>query len=341
MSGELIVITGVSGHVGFRVLAEALDRGYHVRAITRRPEQAEQIKGTKSVQRFLANLDTVVVKDLLAPSAFDEILKGANGVVHVASPLPRPSDDFKRDIIDPAIMATVGILSAAAKVPSIKRVVITSSIATMLTTEYLRSGDTERVFTENDNYTPAEGIAQFESPLHAYAVGKALALHATERFVRDKKPHFDIINILPSVVIGKNELNTKKEEILNGTNVNVMGPLLGTKTDTPNIGVSVHVNDVARAHIDALNLSIPGNRNLLCSSGGLQGVKWEDAKEVVKRLFTKQVSDGVFPLDGTLPSRPIRLDTSETERLLGWKFVGFEEQVKSVVEHYLELAAPE
>lgn len=157
--------------------------------------------------------------------------------------------------------------------------------------------------------------------------------------MRDKKPHFDVINVLPSVVIGANELNTAKEEVSKGTNVNVMGPLLGTKANIPDIGASVHVNDVAKAHVDALNPSIPGNRNLLCSSGGIQGVEWDDAKEIVKRLFPQQVSDGVFPLDGTLPTRPVRFDASETERLLGWKFVGFEAQVKSVAEHYLELAS--
>lgn len=144
---------------------------------------------------------------------------------------------------------------------------------------------------------------------------------------------------MPSMLIGKNELNTKKEEIVGGTNGVVLGPLTGVKSDMPLIGVSVHVYDAARAHVDALNPSIPGNRRLMCSSGGLQGTIWDDAKEIVQRLYSKQVSDGLLPLGGTTPSRPIRLDSSETEQLLGWKFAGFEEQVKSVVDHYIELAS--
>lgn len=77
----------MSGHVGYRVLVEALGRGYRVRAIVRRPEQGEQIKATRSVQPRLDNLEIVIVKDLLVPGAFDTVLNGVNGVIHVASPL--------------------------------------------------------------------------------------------------------------------------------------------------------------------------------------------------------------------------------------------------------------
>lgn len=81
-------ITGVSGHVGFRVLVEALARGHSVRAIIRKAEQAEHIKNAKSVQPHLKQLEISVIPDLLAPGAFDGALDGASGVVHVASPLP-------------------------------------------------------------------------------------------------------------------------------------------------------------------------------------------------------------------------------------------------------------
>ena len=133
-------------------------------------------------------------------------------------------------------------------------------------------------------------------------------------------------------------MNTQKEEIQKSVNGVVIGPLLGPRLEMPSLGVSVHIDDVARAHIDALNPSIPGNRRLLCSSGGLQGTFWDDAKDIVQRLYSKQVSENLFPLTGTSPSRPIRLEASDTEQLLGWKFAGFEEQVKSVVDHYIELA---
>lgn len=76
--------------MGFRTLVETLARGYRVRAIIRRAEQAEQLRRAKSINRFLANLETIVVRDFIASGAFEGALDGASGVIHVASPLPSP-----------------------------------------------------------------------------------------------------------------------------------------------------------------------------------------------------------------------------------------------------------
>ncbi|KAG9258099.1 uncharacterized protein F5Z01DRAFT_670749 [Emericellopsis atlantica] len=337
MSQQLLVITGVSGHVGFRVLVEALSRGYKVRAVIRNAAQAEQIKATEPIKPYLTQVEFTVVPDLLASGAFDGVLDGADGVVHVASPLPYPSDDYRRDLVDPAVNATVGVLKSATKVPTIKRVVITSSIAVLLTWEYVISSDTEKVFTANDAYTPTSLDGPFANAMDAYGVAKAGAHAATARFIEEEKPAFEVVNILPSMVTGKNELNRTPEDVGKGSNGSTLGILLNNKNEMPSLGATVHINDVARAHIDALNPAFKGNRNYLCSSGGLDGTTWEDAKEIVRRNFPKAVADGTLPLEGTQPSRPLRLDVSETEKTFGWKFANYEEQVKSLVEHYLEL----
>lgn len=88
MESRLRQITGVSGHVGFRVLVEALSRGYKVRAVIRNAAQSEQIKSTESLKPYLAQVEFAVVPDLLVPGAFQGVLDDAVGVIHVASPLP-------------------------------------------------------------------------------------------------------------------------------------------------------------------------------------------------------------------------------------------------------------
>ncbi|KAH6628995.1 hypothetical protein C7974DRAFT_471887 [Boeremia exigua] len=340
MSKDLVLITGVSGHVGFRVLIEALSRNYRVRAVVRKAEQGDRIREVKSVKPFLADLEIIVIPDLLKEGAFDCALEGVVGIVHVASPLAIATTEFKRDIIDPAIDSTTGILKSAAKTPSVRRVVFTSSIAPLLSVEYIMSDDLSKVFTAQDTYPPPDlETAQFAFPLQAYAAAKSHALAISEQFVADNKPQFEVVNIMPSMIIGRNELNTTKEEVVAGTNAVVLGPLLGHQAEMPLIGVSVHVNDVARAHIDALSPKVPGNKRLLLSSGGLKGTNWEDAKEITQRLYSKQVSEGLFPLNGNTPTRPIQLDASETDEVLGWKLQSFEEQVKSVIDHYVELAS--
>ena len=126
----LILITGVSGFIGYRVLVAALEAGYRVRGAIRRPEQAVSIKSLPSVREHLSNLDFVVVPDILAPGAYDKALKGVGYVEHIASPLAASigsSDDYELLLIEPAIEGTTGILSSALNQASVKRIVITSS----------------------------------------------------------------------------------------------------------------------------------------------------------------------------------------------------------------------
>jgi uncharacterized protein YbjT (DUF2867 family) len=91
MSNEqLVLVTGGSGHLGFRILAFALQSNYRVRAAVRSSEKAEQIKVAKSVQGYLDKLEFVIVPDILADRAYDEAVKGADYVLHVASPISFP-----------------------------------------------------------------------------------------------------------------------------------------------------------------------------------------------------------------------------------------------------------
>lgn len=80
--------------MGFRVFVEALNRGYKARAVIRNAAQSEQIKATESVKPYSAQVEFAVVPDLLVPSAFHGVLDGADGVVHIASPLPSGVSSF-------------------------------------------------------------------------------------------------------------------------------------------------------------------------------------------------------------------------------------------------------
>lgn len=90
---QLVLVTGGSGHLGFRVLAFALSSGYRIRAAVRSQEKADQIKAAKSVQGHLDKLEFVIVPDILADGAYDEAVKGADFVLHVASPISFPVGD--------------------------------------------------------------------------------------------------------------------------------------------------------------------------------------------------------------------------------------------------------
>jgi len=53
-------------------------------------------------------------------------------IIHVASPFHFNVTDYNRDLYEPAIEGTTGILKEAVKEKSVKRVVITSSFAAVI-----------------------------------------------------------------------------------------------------------------------------------------------------------------------------------------------------------------
>jgi nucleoside-diphosphate-sugar epimerase len=55
-----------------------------------------------------------------------------NYIIHVASPFHFNVTDYNKDFYEPAIKGTTGILKEAIKEKSVKRVVITSSIAALI-----------------------------------------------------------------------------------------------------------------------------------------------------------------------------------------------------------------
>lgn len=154
-----------------------------------------------------------------------------------------------------------------------------------------------------------------------------------------KKPNFDVINLMPSFIIGKNELVTDPSQITQGSNRVVMSALLGEEVTHPVAGVSVHVDDVAKAHILALQSHVAGNQNLLLSSDGLSGVNFEDAFDIVTELFPEAAKAGRFSSRSSIPTFKIKIDASETEKILDIRFQPFREQVRSVVQHYIDLTA--
>ena len=87
MSNQLILITGASGHLGFKVLVNALEAGYNARIALRRLEQSHKIKSAKSVQPYLDNIESVQVPNITDENAYDDAIKGVDFVIHCASPL--------------------------------------------------------------------------------------------------------------------------------------------------------------------------------------------------------------------------------------------------------------
>jgi nucleoside-diphosphate-sugar epimerase len=133
--------------IGFRIIYEALLAGYKVRAAVRKQKGFEQIKAARPVQPYLSQLEHILVPDILADGAYDEAVRGATYIIHVASPITHPEHtDWENDIMKPAVKGTVGILQSAMLEPKVKRIVITSSITASISYKDIIT-DTTTIFS--------------------------------------------------------------------------------------------------------------------------------------------------------------------------------------------------
>lgn len=126
--GTLILITGASGFVGNHTLSNFLTHGYRVRIVARSQTSCDRILKVHAAHKN--DLETAVVPDITISGAFDDAVKGVDGIIHMASPYVIKVEDNERDLVLPALNGTKGILESARNYgPSVRRIVITSSFA--------------------------------------------------------------------------------------------------------------------------------------------------------------------------------------------------------------------
>jgi nucleoside-diphosphate-sugar epimerase len=112
MSGT-VALTGATGFIGGALLRTLVDSGFHVRALTRRPQPA------------VANV-TWVPGDLQTPAALSTLLAGANSLVHCAGAVRGKSvDEFKRVNVE----GTQAIVSACLAQTARPRLLFMSTLA--------------------------------------------------------------------------------------------------------------------------------------------------------------------------------------------------------------------
>lgn len=125
-----ILVTGATGYIAGWIIERLLNQGYNVHATVRDPSKKNKIqhlydladKSSGQIQFFKA--------DLLKSGSFDEAMQGCEVVIHTASPFVVTNyKDAVKDIIEPAVKGTENVLDSVNRTDSVKRVVVTSSIA--------------------------------------------------------------------------------------------------------------------------------------------------------------------------------------------------------------------
>ncbi|KAK4493294.1 hypothetical protein RD792_017825 [Penstemon davidsonii] len=232
---KTVAVTGASGYIASWLVKFLLEKGYTVKASVRDlsdPKKTEHLLALDGAKERLH----LIKANLLEEGSFDAVVDGCDGVFHTASPFYHTVKDPQAELIDPALKGTLNVLESCAKTPSVKKVVLTSSVAAVANNGKPRTPD---VVVDETWWSDPDFCKQTQM---WYVLSKTLAEDAAWKFVKEKG--LDLVVINPAMVIGpllQPTLNTSSAAMLN---------LIKGAETYPNATFGwVNVKDVALAHI--------------------------------------------------------------------------------------------
>lgn len=314
--GKVVCVTGASGYIASWIVKFLLHRGYTVKATVRDPND------TKKVQHLLA-LDGakerlhLLKASLLEEGSFDAAVEGCVGVFHTASPFFIDTKDPEAELLDPAVKGTLNVLNSCAKVPSIKRVVLTSSTAAVTLNGKPLNPE---VVVDETWFSNPDICRQLKM---WYVLSKTLAEEAAWKFVKEKG--IDMVTINPAMVIGpllQSTLNTSAAVIAN--------LIKGAKT-YPNFSIGwVNVKDVANAHISAFENPPANGRYCLVETVA----HYSEVVETLRELYPNVALPDKCAEDQ--PLMPTYQMSKEKAKSLGIDYIPLKESLKETVESLKE-----
>jgi nucleoside-diphosphate-sugar epimerase len=272
-----ILLTGATGYLGANILRILLDRGYKVHFTTRNIEKTTSEEWLSALNTQFPDKISFFEADLETPGAFDKALEGVDAVIHAASPFRvQGIKNTKKELLEPAVNGTKHLLNALDHFPQVKKVVLTSSIASI----YCDAADIddypEEQFTEQHWNTGASLTHQ------PYSYSKVSAERAAWT-INEGKP-WKLITINPGFILGPSI--AKRSD---STSIRFMIDMLSGKfkVGVPNISFCVvDVRDVALAHVLALESEEASGRHI-CTNKTLTTL---EIAGLVKELTPKNKS---------------------------------------------------
>ncbi len=191
-----ILVTGATGYIASWVIRRLLEQGHNVHATVRdlnkkaSYQHLEKIAADSSgsIQFFKANL--------LDEGSFDAAMQGCEVVIHMASPfLVTNFKDPIKDLVDPAVKGTINVLNTVNRTESVKRVVVTSSVAATY-------GDAVDILkTENNSFDESHWNTSSNAEHQPYYYSKVAAERKAWQ-MQKAQSRWSLVCINPALVIG-------------------------------------------------------------------------------------------------------------------------------------------
>lgn len=238
-----ILVTGATGYIASWVIRKLLEQGHTVHATVRDLNKKHSFTHLEKIAQETSGTLKLFKANLLENGSFDEAMQGCEIVLHMASPFVVTNyKDAVKDIIEPAILGTENVLNSVNKADSVKRVIVTSSIASTY-------GDAIDILdTQNNQFDESHWNTTSSTTHQPYSYSKVMA----ERKAWDMaeaQDRWKLICVNPALVLGPSlTANTQSgsvevlEQFANGMTLFGAPPMWNGIVD---------VRDVADAHIFA------------------------------------------------------------------------------------------
>lgn len=332
-----VAVTGASGYIASWVVKKLLDHGHVVHGTVRDPENTDKVSHLKKQGISHENRLKLFKADLLE-GGFEEAFVGCDVVVHMASPfLIGKVSDPENQLLRPALEGTERVLNAVNATPSVKQVVLTSSVVSIFNDAIEAAKLPENTFTaEHWNETSSLDYQPYNySKMRAERKAWEMA---------ENQDRWKLTVVNPGFVMGPS-LSKRSD----GASIDFMRQLLTgeLKMGAPLLyyGI-VDVRDVAETHVHAVErehpsgryISVNGVQSLLEMTSMIQAV----TENVEYPLPTKKLPKLLMYIFGPLRGfswnfirknvgHKIQFDNSPARNQLGVRFRSLEETYRDMV----------
>ena len=238
-----VAVTGSAGFIGGWVVRRLLEKGYRVRACVRDVNDTARVTFLKDMPGYASGRLTLHAANLDDSGCFDEIFAGCHGVCHVSHVSDYDDHEYVQRVCD-------HIINSVNESGSVTRVIVTSSIAAVISEVDLQEFVRRPVFYE-DRYPDELNPKRTTAKGQGYSMGKVIAQRAFSD-AAESNGNWDAITCCPADNVGPIQSAHQKDMGPWQHNIEMM--LLGKyyQNGAYRPWMTVDVRDDAECHIGLL-----------------------------------------------------------------------------------------